>query len=82
LAARTSPDLACPSKRSTREARPQRSPSSADDAGSILLDPSKTFEDFGKVHFTPIEETVKSAIEYFNEFGVHGEYTHLKIEKK
>jgi UDP-glucose 4-epimerase len=55
---------------------------SADDAGSILLDPSKTFEDFGKVQFTPIEETVKSAIEYFKEYGVHGEYTHLKIEKK
>lgn len=54
----------------------------ADDAGSILLDPSKTFEDFGNVKFTSLDEIVESAVEYFKEYGVHGEYTHLKIEKK
>lgn len=52
-----------------------------DDAQSILLDPSRTFADFGEITFTPLEETVRTAIEYFNEFGVHGGYTHLKMEK-
>lgn len=52
-----------------------------DDAQSILLDPSRTFADFGEITFTPLEETVRAAVEYFNEFGVHGGYTHLKMEK-
>lgn len=52
-----------------------------DDAESILLDPSRTFADFGEITFTPLEETVRAAVEYFNEFGVHGGYTHLKMEK-
>jgi nucleoside-diphosphate-sugar epimerase len=53
-----------------------------DDVVSILLDPSKTFEDFGEIDFTPIEETVIQAITYFNKYGTLGEYTHLKIEGK
>ncbi|MBK9283211.1 MAG: NAD-dependent epimerase/dehydratase family protein [Sphingobacteriaceae bacterium] len=53
----------------------------ADDAPSILLDPSRTFQDFGKIEFTPIEETVKAAIDYFKVHGTLGEYTHLKHEK-
>lgn len=52
-----------------------------DDAPSILLDPSRTFADFGKIEFTPLKETVRAAVAYFEEFGVHGGYTHLKIEK-
>lgn len=52
----------------------------SDDAPSILLDPSKTFQDFGNIEFTPLEETVKAAIEYFKEHGTLGEYTHLKIQ--
>lgn len=51
-----------------------------DDAPSILLDPSKTFKDFGDIQFTPLEETVKSAILYFQEHGTLGEYTHLKLK--
>jgi len=56
----------------------------ADDVVSILLDPSRTFEDFGEFEFTPIEETVVQAIEYFEEHGTLGEYTHLRLkdEKK
>lgn len=56
----------------------------ADDVVSILLDPSRTFEDFGEFEFTPIEETVAQAIEYFEEHGTLGEYTHLRLkdEKK
>lgn len=52
-----------------------------DDAPSILLDPSRTFSDFGKIEFTPLKQTVKAAIDYFKEHGTLGEYTHLKIEK-
>ena len=50
-----------------------------DDVASILLDPSRTFKDFGEIEFTPIEETVAQAIEYFKEHGTLGEYTHLKL---
>lgn len=49
-----------------------------DDAPSILLDPSRTFQDFGKIEFTPLQETVSAAIDYFREHGTLGEYTHLK----
>ncbi len=52
-----------------------------DDAASILLDPSRTFKDFGDVKFTPLKETVASAIEYFKEHGTLGEYTHLKLKE-
>lgn len=52
-----------------------------DDVFSILLDPSKTFKDFGEFDFTPIEETVRTAIEYYDEFGTLGEYTHLKLKR-
>lgn len=55
---------------------------SPDDVFSILLDPSRTFADFGKIDFTPIETTVREAIQYFQVFGTLGEYTHLKTEKK
>jgi len=51
-----------------------------DDVFSILLDPSKTFTDFGDIQFTPIETTVAEAIHYYQEHGTLGEYTHLKIE--
>jgi len=53
-----------------------------DDVVSILLDPSRTFEDFGKIEFTPIEETVSQAIDYFQKFGTLGEYTHLRLNEE
>lgn len=53
-----------------------------DDAASILLDPSRTFADFGDIAFTPLEETVRLGVEYYQEFGVHGGYTHLQHEEK
>jgi nucleoside-diphosphate-sugar epimerase len=49
-----------------------------DDAPSILLDPTRTFEDFGKLDFTPLSETVKAGVDYFKEYGAFGGYTHLK----
>lgn len=53
-----------------------------DDVFSILLDPSKTFEDFGHIEFTPLEVTVREAIEYYQIHGTLGEYTHLKINSE
>lgn len=53
-----------------------------DDAPSILLDPSRTFADFGKVEFTSLGETVAAAVEYYRQHGVQGEYTHLKHSEK
>ena len=53
-----------------------------DDVASILLDPSRTFADFGPIEFTPIEETVRTAIHYYREHGTLGEYTHLRVEEK
>ena len=52
-----------------------------DDVVSILLDPSKTFQDFGHIEFTPIEETVSQAIAYFQKYGTLGEYTHLRMNE-
>lgn len=49
-----------------------------DDAPSILLDPSRTFADFGKLEFTPLSEIASAAVAYYREFGTHGGYTHLK----
>ena len=61
---------------------PEVKPLGEDDVFSILLDPSKTFEDFGEIEFTPISETVRAAIEYYQEHGTLGEYTHLRMDAK
>jgi len=53
-----------------------------DDVYSILLDPSRTFEDFGNIEFTSIEDTVSESIAYFREYGILGEYTHLRLGKE
>ena len=52
-----------------------------DDAPTILLDPTRTFEDFGAVQFTSLGDTVEAAVAYYRKFGVHGGYTHLKHSK-
>lgn len=61
---------------------PEIRPLGPDDAPTILLDPSRTFGDFGEIEFTPLEETVARAVQYYQEFGVHGGYTHLRHDKK
>lgn len=53
-----------------------------DDVFSILLDPSRTFQDFGTVEFTPLQTTVSEAIEYYKQHGTLGEYTHLRLQDK
>lgn len=53
-----------------------------DDVFSILLDPSRTFADFGEIEFTPIETTVAEAIRYYQQHGTLGEYTHLRLNEE
>jgi len=53
-----------------------------DDVFSILLDPSRTFQDFGQIEFTPLQDTVSAAIEYYKKHGTLGEYTHLRLQDK
>jgi len=55
---------------------------SADDVFSILLDPSRTFQDFGQIEFTPLQETVSAAMAYYKQHGTLGEYTHLRLQDK
>jgi UDP-glucose 4-epimerase len=45
---------------------------------SILLDPSKTNQDFTWKTSTPLAEGVRRAIDYYRQFGIQETYTHLK----
>jgi nucleoside-diphosphate-sugar epimerase len=51
-----------------------------DEAPSILLDPTRTFADFGPIHFTDLQTTVIEAMNYYKVYGTEGEFTHLKAE--
>lgn len=51
-----------------------------DDAPSILLDPRRTFQDFGPIEFTSLQETIIHAINYYEKYGTEGEFTHLRVE--
>jgi UDP-glucose 4-epimerase len=57
-------------------------PLGPDDAFSILLDPARTFADFGAIEFTSLERTVAAGIDYYRQHGTLGEYTHLRLDKK
>ncbi len=57
---------------------PEVRPLGADDAASILLDPSRLFTDYGDVSFTPLDEIAVAAVERWASEGVVGGYTHLK----
>jgi len=52
-----------------------------DDVFSILLDPSKTNEDFQWQTTTPLVEGVKETIEYYKKFGITQTFTHLHLPK-
>jgi UDP-glucose 4-epimerase len=56
---------------------PEIRPLGPDDAATILLDPSRTFEDFGDIEFTPLNKIVDETVTYYREYGVQGGYTHL-----
>jgi len=57
---------------------PEVTPLGPDDAASILLDPSRTFADFGDIEFTPLDEIARLSVERWEKEGVVGGYTHLK----
>ena len=50
-----------------------------DDTYTILLDPSRTQEEFGWSPTTPLEEGVAAAIAYYRDHGIEETYTHLKL---
>lgn len=63
----------------TGASEPESIPVSADDVGSILLDPSRTVRDFGAFSHTPLKDIVSQAIDYYEEYGVEREVTHLRV---
>ena len=56
-------------------------PRTEDDAASILLDPTRTEQDFSWKAKVPLAEGVAKAIEYYREEGVGETYTHLRAEE-
>jgi UDP-glucose 4-epimerase len=56
-------------------------PRAADDAESILLDPSRTNADFDWQTSVPMEDGVAQAIAWYQEHGIEQTYTHLKEEE-
>jgi UDP-glucose 4-epimerase len=60
---------------------PEIRPLGPDDAPTILLDPSRTFRDFGEITFTPLDEIVAQTVAYYRDYGVQGGYTHLRAEE-
>jgi UDP-glucose 4-epimerase len=58
---------------------PEIRPLRPDDAPTILLDPSRTFRDFGEIRFTPLDEIVAQTVTYYREHGVQGGYSHLLV---
>ena len=57
---------------------PEVKPLGPDDAPSILLDPERTFKDFGDVEFTSLDEIARLSVDRWQREGVVGGYTHLK----
>jgi len=57
-------------------------PRHADDAFTILLDPSATNQDFGWQTSTPLKSGVAATIAYYRQFGITETYTHLKVPDK
>ena len=53
----------------------------ADDVYTILLDPSKTTQDFSWKVTTPLENGVVEAIEWYKKYGITQTYTHLKTDE-
>lgn len=51
-----------------------------DDAPTILLDPTRTTKEFGWRPTTPLRETVRRAVEWYQVHGVQHAVTHLKLE--
>lgn len=55
---------------------------SADDAPSILLDPTLTKKTFNWNVKTPLNEGIKNTIKYYQVFGINQTFTHLAINNE
>ena len=53
----------------------------ADDAPTILLDPSRTADDFGWDVSTALTAGVQQTVEYYKTYGISETYTHLRRSK-
>jgi UDP-glucose 4-epimerase len=51
-----------------------------DDAYTILLDPSRTEQEFGWRAATPLSEGVRQAVAWYGQHGVEETYTHLRLK--
>ena len=54
----------------------QRNP---DDVYTILLDPSRTLQDYGAIPSFPLAEGVRRTIEYYRKHGISQTFTHLRM---
>jgi UDP-glucose 4-epimerase len=54
-------------------------PRGADDAFTILLDPSRTQAEFAWKVTTPLDAGVAAAVAYYREYGIEETFTHLKL---
>ncbi|MFC1824172.1 NAD-dependent epimerase/dehydratase family protein [Thermodesulfobacteriota bacterium] len=52
-----------------------------DDVFTILLDPSKTIQEFGWKPLTPLEKGVDAAVDWYKKNGITQTYTHLVLPK-
>jgi UDP-glucose 4-epimerase len=55
-------------------------PRGADDAPTILLDPSRTEAVFGWLPRTPLREGIRTTVEWYSQHGVDETYTHLRMK--
>jgi len=55
-------------------------PRHPDDVFSILLDPSRTAQDFNWSPNTLLKEGIQKTVDYYKEYGVEETFTHLKQE--
>jgi UDP-glucose 4-epimerase len=53
-------------------------PRGKDDAATLLLDTSRTYQDFGWKAETNLSQGVRKAVAYYQEFGVTNTFTHLR----
>lgn len=57
-------------------------PRPEDDAATLLLDPTKTVEDFGWKPSIPMEEGIPKTVEWYREHGIGEQtFTHLKADE-
>jgi UDP-glucose 4-epimerase len=56
-------------------------PRQPDDVYSILLDPSRTVNEFGWSAKVPLTEGVNQTIKYYQDYGIEETFTHLKEVK-